>query len=62
MFAGIVFIVAGLLLLAYEFWTIFTHRPTISQQVWALYQEYPPIGFLFGLLIGLLGGHLFWNQ
>ena len=61
MFAGIVFVLAGLLLLAYEFYTILTGKPTISQSVWALYKRWPFIGVLAGLVAGSLLTHFFWT-
>ena len=48
--------------LVFEFWTIAKGKPTISQGVWYLYKQYPPLGFLTGLFIGLLLGHFFWSM
>jgi len=40
--------------IAIEFYLIFHHLPTISERVWAIYQEYPPTGFLAGGSVVLL--------
>ena len=44
---------------AYEVAAVFTAWPTISQYIWAGLAEFPQLGFLAGLGIGLLLGHLF---
>ena len=59
MFVAAVLIVAFVILAGYEVWQVQHHRPTISEQVWAFNKRWPPFGFLVGLGIGLLLGHLF---
>ncbi len=44
---------------AYEGWQVLHGAPTISEQVWAFNKRWPPFGFLVGLGVGLLLGHLF---
>lgn len=55
------FTIAGLILLAiYEVVAAVTHRWfTISQLTWHFVGAHPQSAFLFGLVIGLLLGHLF---
>lgn len=61
MFTAVVVLAAAAVLLVYEFRQILTGRDTISQQIWTLNRSHPEVGFLVGLIGGLLGGHLFWR-
>jgi hypothetical protein len=48
------------LLMVYEAWAAVTGKaPTYSQYVWRALGRYPQLGFLGGLGLGLLAGHLF---
>lgn len=47
-------------LLAYEFFALFTGRPLVTTIIREAYAAYPPLGFLVGLISGLLLGHFFW--
>ena len=47
---------------ALEFWYVLRGKPSISARVWAVYAQWPPLGMLTGLVVGLLLGHWFWRQ
>jgi hypothetical protein len=59
MFIVAVLVGAFVLLAIYEVWQAQHGRPTISEQVWAFSKRWPPIGFLVGIGLGILLGHLF---
>ena len=48
--------------LGLELYFVFTKQPTISERVRDLYRQWPALGLLSGLVIGLLLGHFFWSQ
>lgn len=43
-----------------EFARIFSGRPSVSSQVKALYDRWPPLGMLTGLVVGILLAHFFF--
>lgn len=43
-----------------EFWLLWRRGDTISGTVFNWYRRYPPLGFLAGLLFGILLAHLFF--
>jgi len=45
----------------FEIFLIMTNRPTISTMIRNAYKNYPPLGFLTALIVGLLLGHFFWQ-
>lgn len=47
-------------LLAYEFFALFTGRKLVTMYVREAFAAYPPLGFLIGLIMGLLSAHFFW--
>jgi len=53
-------IVAALFWGALEVFLIATNRETISGRIRRYVKEYPPLGFLIGLGLGLMCGHFFW--
>lgn len=53
---------AAAVLLVYEGFALLTGRKTVSEIVWAANKAYPPLGFLVGLPLGVILGHLFWTQ
>jgi hypothetical protein len=62
MFVLVVFATTALVLLAYEWWAVANHRPTITQTIRSAYEFYPPTGFLVGLVAGALLAHFFWYR
>ena len=50
--------------LLYEVLALANHQAgdTISEIVWHVTQHYPLVPFLFGLTLGLLSGHFFWQR
>ncbi len=59
MFIAGVLLVAFVVLAGYEVFQAAHHKPTISEQVWAFQKAWPPLGFLVGIGLGILLGHLF---
>ena len=51
---------AALILLGYEFFALLTGRTLVTMLIRNAFWAYPPLGFLAGLGIGLLGAHFFW--
>jgi len=47
---------------ALEFFYVLNGLPSISEQIWRLYAQWPPIGMLSGLIVGLLLGHFFFGK
>ena len=47
---------------ALEFWRVLRGQQSISGQVWQLHKDWPPLGWLAGLLVGTLGAHFFFGQ
>jgi len=45
----------------FEIYLIMTGKPTISSMVRKAAMEYRPLGFLVGLVVGLILGHFFWQ-
>lgn len=45
---------------AVELYLVLKQRPTISEEIVRLYRRWPPLGFLVGLVSGLLLGHWFF--
>lgn len=45
-----------------EFYRVLRGKASISGQVWALNKNWPPLGWLSGLLMGALGAHFFFSQ
>ena len=43
-----------------EFWRVLRGQASISSQIRALYDQWPPLGMLTGLIVGLLLGHCFF--
>ena len=48
--------------LVLEFALVLTGQPSISTQIVNLFEQWPPFGMLFGLVVGLLMGHWFWRE
>lgn len=57
-------VVAVVLFLAYEAFALFNKKAgdTISEYVWTAAYQYPLVPLLFGLIIGGLLGHFFWQR
>lgn len=47
---------------ALQMFYVLNGMPTISQQIWSLYAAWPPLGFLVGLVVGVLLGHWFFGR
>lgn len=52
---------AAAVLLVYEFFALVTGRKLVTTMVREAYAFYPPLGFIVGLLSGLLLAHFFWQ-
>ena len=46
---------------ALEFFFVFRGQPTISERIRNLYAQWPSLGMLAGLAVGLLMGHFFFQ-
>ena len=58
--AGLAWIAAVIILLAYEFYAIATGKETLSARIWRMEKWWPFFGTLVGLIIGGLLVHFFW--
>ena len=60
--AIIVFLAVAALLI-FETVALLNRQPgdTISEIIWAASMRRPLVPFLFGLILGLLSGHFFWQ-
>lgn len=60
---AIIAIGSGVALLVFEAVALMNRQPgdTISEIIWAASSQRPLVPFLFGLVIGLLSGHFFWQ-
>lgn len=47
---------------ALEFFYVLNGQPSISEQVWILYAQWPALGMFGGLIVGLLLGHFFFGH
>lgn len=47
---------------ALEFFYVLNGQPSISEQVWILYAQWPALGMFSGLVVGLLLGHFFFGH
>lgn len=45
----------------FEAWALMTKGLSLSQYTWHLSEEWPPIIFIDGFLIGLLVAHFWWH-
>ena len=45
-----------------EFWFVLRGKPSISGRIWAVYHQWPPLGMLTGLVVGMLLAHFFFGQ
>lgn len=52
---------AAAVLLAYEWYAVAMQRLTVTEIVRRATGAYPPLGFLAGLVIGLLAAHFWWQ-
>lgn len=62
-FFGVLFL-SAVILISYDIVLFLTKgvHGTISWYLWSLSQHYPMIPFGFGLILGILSGHLFWQM
>lgn len=58
---AILFVITIIVYAIFEIFLILTDRPTISTMVRNAYKNYPPLGFLVALVVGLILGHFFWQ-
>jgi threonine/homoserine/homoserine lactone efflux protein len=59
--AALAWILAAMLLLAYEFFALATGRKTLSRQMWEWSQAWPLLPWLVGVVMGGLAVHFFWH-
>ena len=57
-------LLAFVVVIGIDIWLAYTggFQATFSWWMWTSSVKYPIIPFAFGLLIGLLSGHFFWDQ
>lgn len=48
--------------LCLELWAYFNGEPTLSQTVWHTIDLWPIFGFVFGISMGTVIGHLLWPR
>lgn len=53
-------LLCALFYLVLEFVLLYRGKPLLTTRIRRAYSDYPPMGFLVGLLAGLLGAHFFW--
>jgi hypothetical protein len=59
--AGLAWLAAVVILLAYEFWALKTGRKTLSRFMWETGQKWPFFPALIGFVTGGLLVHFFWR-
>ena len=56
------FLVAVVLLFAiFETRALIKGTPTLSRTVWIINKNFPPFGWMVGIVVGFLGCHFFWG-
>lgn len=59
----VLFLICAVAWLLLEFYFVFVrHSASISGRIWEAAREWPPLGMLTGLVVGLLLGHFFFGQ
>ena len=58
----LLFLITVIAWFALEFIRVLRGDKSISQQVWDLYAQWPALGMLSGLIVGLLMGHFFFRS
>ena len=56
----ILFLVSVVAWFSLEFWRVLRGDTSISQQIQGLFRQWPTLGMLGGLTVGLLLGHFFF--
>ena len=44
----------------FEGFALATGRTTLSRTVWTINKNFPPFGWMCGLVVGFLAAHFFW--